>query len=492
MKIFQRSGNILLRIFLIVIFIIPFCAYAQVDDTSNNYQKDFNSFKGSINQQFDKFVQHNDSVFIKFLAQSWKEFNGVQNKMPAPPKPVQQPKVSSSTKPETPFKRDTTNVSPVLDNEQLIPVPKDSVPKKVEAFSTASTSSSFMFYGSVISMPRPGSGLPKLNALTKEGIISFFTSASNSSLLNNMTRTVKESSADCKLNDWGLASMLMTAARKLYSTPNEQVLFTWYALIRNGFNAKVGYNKEKVYLLLPATEKVYSVSYSINGISYYLFDFDINTQQANLLSIYEADYPGNKTGFSFLITESPQLGDQFITNTIGFGTFFDLKINTNLIDYYANYPTCELKVFFAAPLSEAVVRQLDTYFNPALEKKTDDERVAFLLNFVQRGIKYQTDQEQFGREKYLFAEETLFYPAGDCEDRAILLAKLIKRYTKLEAIGLLYPEHVSLAVNIKNVTSGKYFTYKNKRYYNCDPTYLGASCGEIMPRFMNSVPEFID
>ena len=492
MKIFQRSDNILLRRLLTVIFIIPVCAYAQVDSTGNNYQKDFNSFKGSISQQFDNFVQHNDSVFIQFLAQSWKEFNGAQNKMPTPPKPVKQPKVSPSTKPEIPVNSDTINVPPVLDNEQLIPVPKDSVPKKVEAFSTASTSSSFIFYGSVISMPRPGSGLPKLNTLTKDGIISFFTSASNSSLLNSISRAVKESSTDCKLNDWGLASMLMTAAQKLYSTRNEQVLFTWYALIRNGFNAKVGYNRERVYLLLPATEKVYSLSYSINGISYYLIDFDLNNQQANLLSIYEADYPGNKTGFSFLITESPQLGNQFMTKTIGIGTFFDLKINTNLINYYANYPTCELKVFFAAPLSEAVVRQLDAYFNPALVNKTDDERVAFLLNFVQRGIKYQTDQEQFGREKYLFAEETLFYPAGDCEDRAILLAKLIKRYTKLEAIGLLYPEHVSLAVNIKNVTSGKYFTYKNKRYYNCDPTYLGASCGEIMPRFMNSVPEFID
>ena len=492
MIIFQRSGNIPLRILLTVIFIIPVCAYAQVVDTGNNYQKDFNSFKGSISQQFDNFVQHNDSVFIQFLAQSWKEFNGVQNKMPTPPKPVQQPKVDSPVKPEIPVKSDTTNLSPVLDNEQLIPVPKDSVPKKVEAFSTASTSSSFMFYGSVISMPRPGSGIPKLNTLTKDGIIGFFASASNSSLLNSMTRTVKESSADCKLNDWGLASMLMTAAQKLYSTRNEQVLFTWYALIRNGFNAKVGYNRERVYLLLPATEKVYSLSYSINGISYYLIDFDLNNQQANLLSIYEADYPGNKTGFSFLITESPQLGNQFMTKTIGIGTFFDLKINTNLINYYANYPTCELKVFFAAPLSEAVVRQLDAYFNPALVNKTDDERVAFLLNFVQRGIKYQTDQEQFGREKYLFAEETLFYPAGDCEDRAILLAKLIRRYTKLETIGLLYPEHVSLAVNIQNVTSGKYFTYKNKRYYNCDPTYLGATCGEIMPRFMNSIPEFID
>src|SRR5665648_665058 len=105
MKIFQRSGNIRLRMLLTVILFMPVCTFAQVDDTGNNYQKDFNSFKGSINQYFDNFVQHNDSMFIQFLAQSWKEFNGVQNKMPTPPKPVQQPKASPSTKTECAHKR---------------------------------------------------------------------------------------------------------------------------------------------------------------------------------------------------------------------------------------------------------------------------------------------------------------------------------------------------------------------------------------------------
>jgi len=492
MKILQKYCKAYWIILLLVILFSPVCVCAQKDDKGNNFQKDFNTFKSSIDQQFDKFVQHNDSVFIQFLSQSWKEFNGVQNKMPAPPKPVQQPKYSNPPIPEVPDKSDKSKELPELNNELPIPVQKDSMPIKVETFDNASASSSFMFYGSSISMPPLDARLPMLNSLTKDGIIRFFKSAANSSLLNSMTRTAKESSANYRLNDWGLASMLMVAAQKLYVARNEQVLFTWYALIRNGHNVKVGYNKERIYLLLPATEKVYSSSYSINGIPYYLFDFDQTTQQVNPILIYEADYPGNKTGFSFLITETPRFENRYITKAIGSDSSLILKINRNLIDFYTNYPMCDLKVFFAAPLSENIIRQLDVYFNPVLENKTDDERVAYLLDFIQRGIMYQTDEKQFGREKYLFAEETLFYPAADCEDRAILLAKLIRRYTKLEAIGLLYPEHVSLAVNIKDIEGCKYFPYKNKRFYNCDPTYLGAECGVIMPRFMKSIPEFIE
>lgn len=492
MKRHPHNLEIYFKLLLLVILSMPGNSYAQEEEKRTNFQKEFSDFKNSINQQFDSFVQHNDSMFVQFLQQSWKEFKGIENKMPVSPKPVQQPKVPNPSKIEIPEKKETTKLSPEIINPPFIPERKDSLPPRLESLSSISAFSSFEFYGTEISIPRPDNSLPMLKSITNDGIIHYFTSATNSSLLNTLIKTAKESSASCKLNDWGLASLLMAEAQKLYNSQNEQVLFTWYALIRNGYNAKVGFNNERVYLLLPATEKVYTTSYVVKGTSYYLFDFKLTTQQVNLLSIYEADYPGNKTGFSFQLTQIPQLGNLYITRPSGPDRPFELKICQNLMDFYNNYPTCELKVFFAAPLSESILKQLDLYFIPMLENKTDDEKVAFLLNFVQRGIPYQTDQEQFGREKYFFAEETLYYPAADCEDRAILLARLVNHYTKLEAIGLSYPEHVSLAVNITDIPGMKFFTYKDKHFYNCDPTYLGAGCGEIMINLIKTVPEIID
>ena len=71
------------------------------------------------------------------------------------------------------------------------------------------------------------------------------------------------------------------------------------------------------------------------------------------------------------------------------------------------------------------------------------EFVGILLNFVQTSFDYQTDEEQFGREKYFYPEEILAYPFCDCEDRAAFFARLVRNLTGLEVVGLDYPGPVS-------------------------------------------------
>lgn len=68
-------------------------------------------------------------------------------------------------------------------------------------------------------------------------------------------------------------------------------------------------------------------------------------------------------------------------------------------------------------------------------------------------IKVLTRKDQFGREKYFFAEETLFYPLSDCEDRAIFFAILIRNLLGLDVIGLDYPGHIATAVHFSNDVS---------------------------------------
>jgi hypothetical protein len=502
---------------IIGLLFISFGLRAQESTKSNDFQSQFDSFKNSINQEYNAFLSHNDSVFIQFLSQSWKEFDGIQNLRPVIHKPKTPMEVSSSREdlqlikaPDAVILKDTLKIksqsspkdeSPKDDNgshsnivkeNDIKTLPADSLPKKATVFNTSSLYSSFIFYGSTISMPFLTSEVPKISAVNNDEIIHFFTSASNSKLINNTIKSLKENSVNSGLNDWGIASMIMTASKKIYKESNEQVLFTWFALIRNGYNAKIGYNKDQIYLLLPANEKIYTTSYLVKGIAYYLFDFNLTSPDAHLLSIYEADYPGSKIGFSFLLNEVPQFGAQYINKTIGKKNAIKFKVNKNLIEFYNNYPPCELKVVFNSPLSKSIMKQFDEALGPILKDKNDDERAAYLLNYVQQNINYQIDQEQFGREKYFFADETIFYPAADCEDRAILLSKLIKHFTNLETVGLVYPEHVSLAVNLNNVSTQKSFKYKNKLFYNCDPTYIGASCGQVMPKLANLDPEFVE
>ena len=127
-----------------------------------------------------------------------------------------------------------------------------------------------------------------------------------------------------------------------------------------------------------------------------------------------------------------------------------------------------------------------------MQNVEDELRVNILLDFIQHALSYATDDKQFGYENYLFPEETLHYPSIDCEDRSILLSQLVKHYTGLNCIGLTYPGHVTLAVNFPNSMEGSYVNYEGKRYYICDPTYIGAKPGMLMPEFKNENPEIIE
>lgn len=460
--------------------------FGQVDDTT--FMKEFNAFNKQIHQEYDAFRSHNDSVFMMFLQNSWKEFEGKQNPMPVSPKPVDQPKYQN---PEN-IKIQQDSVSPEIINDPgATPNKETPVPKK-DSMENRVMNDSFSFYGSRIVLPVSDSKLPVLSGVTLQGIIDYFSKASRSLLLDEISKSLKEKSNKAKLNDWGFASMLLQAAQTYYTNVNDQLLFVWVALLHSGYNVKVGYSNNRIYLLIPADVQLYTMSYTIGNRDYYVLGPGSVPSETERVFIHEADYPGNKTDLSFKLYGIPQFANKETLRSMYFGKTFNLTVNKNLLDFFQNYPPCELDMYFNTPISDNMIQQLDALFLPMLENKNDADRVAVLLNFVQQAIRYKTDQEQFGKERYLFPDETLFYPAADCEDRSALFARLIKRYTSLDAIGLCYPMHVSIAVNLPACQGEDYVMFRNKRFYHCDPTYLGAGCGMAMPSLLKTTPEIIN
>jgi hypothetical protein len=122
----------------------------------------------------------------------------------------------------------------------------------------------------------------------------------------------------------------------------------------------------------------------------------------------------------------------------------------------------------------------------------EDEALNMLLRFAQTAFAYKTDGDQFGREKYMFVEETLSYPYSDCEDRAVLYAWLVREVAGGDVIGLSYPGHVATAVRVRNVKSGfSTIDYDGKRYVVADPTYIGADVGMAMPQYASVRPDIV-
>lgn len=113
----------------------------------------------------------------------------------------------------------------------------------------------------------------------------------------------------------------------------------------------------------------------------------------------------------------------------------------------------------------------------------------FLLQFVQLSFAYKTDPEQFGFEKYFYADELFAYPYCDCEDRSVLLSYLVNTLMGYEVVGTEFPGHMATAVNVDYDVQGIQYRASGKTYTIADPTYMNAKVGQCMPRYESVTPK---
>ena len=114
-----------------------------------------------------------------------------------------------------------------------------------------------------------------------------------------------------------------------------------------------------------------------------------------------------------------------------------------------------------------------------------------LLNFVQTAFVYEYDDKVWGHDRAFFADETLYYPYCDCEDRSILFSRIVRDLLGLEVVLIYYPGHLATAVKFNQQVSGDYIQMNGKRYVVCDPTFIGAPVGATMTNMDNSKAKVI-
>jgi hypothetical protein len=167
-------------------------------------------------------------------------------------------------------------------------------------------------------------------------------------------------------------------------------------------------------------------------------------------------------------------------------------VGSGLIDFFADYPSVDIRIPASAVVSEDMMRVLKKEVLNGIGTEDPIAALNRMLNFCQTSFKYQPDVEQFGHERYFFCEENFAYPANDCEDRAILFAHMVREYLGLDVVLLDYPDHITTAVCLSETqVSGRYITLNNRRYYLCDPTFRGARVGQLDKRFHNKKAKVI-
>ena len=125
----------------------------------------------------------------------------------------------------------------------------------------------------------------------------------------------------------------------------------------------------------------------------------------------------------------------------------------------------------------------------AIAGRSQLEAVQALTYFVQTALEYEFDNKVWGYDRLFYAEETLFYPYADSEDRAILLSRLVRDLVGLEAMIFYYPGHLALGVHFDEDIEGTHVIYNGDRFVLCDPTFINAPVGRAMPDFMDEDPE---
>ena len=467
-------------------------------------QSDYDEWLKKEQQKFDDYKTEQDKLFMQFLEDDWKQFQVFQGlKVDDTPKPTEIPQTEPQPLQQTEKERDDTvkelNVpkshTSMKSPQTQLKTKHGTIPAEQKEKEDV-LSPHFNFYKMPISMPEESSlNISLKGKPNNETIAEYWKKISNAKFESTLQKaeSYKKSLA---LNDWGYCMLLYDIGKVINKgNKTETRLFTWFMLNKSGYDAKVGYSNKQVYLLLPSKDTVFGAPYfTIDKRRFYVFSLDGKELQLGSMYTYEGDYPDVNKIISLNMNTLPALcGD--VPKQVKFsynGTDYTIKYtyNKNIVNFLNTYPHTSYPIYFNTPLMNESYASLVEQLKSFLTGKTKFEALNILLRFVQTAFEYKTDQQQFGKEKCLFAEETLFYPYCDCEDRSIIFAYLVKKLLGLEVIGLDYPGHIATAVKIDNVP-GDYVTLNGEKYLICDPTYINANIGMSMPRYKNVKPEIV-
>ena len=447
------------------------------------YGQSFADFKRVQSESFTQFKDEKDKEFYKYLQSQWQEYKAsISASMYEKPKPKVIPTLSEKNPPK---------VGPsLLINTQPSHLKELTLQtnKEIKEYNTL-----FDFYGTTVGFHidtkiKNANFYPK----SQKGIANFFTVMAASDY-DSIVHTISVTCKEMHLNDWGAYLLVDKLAYMLFVTPDNAKLFSWFLFNKLGYKVKVALDSDKHIVILHAIKgKMYATpNYRLDGKNFYVIS-QYNKSHIGTIYTYKEDYPQATKFLDFTLKTLPVLAKNLQTKMLSFREYGKLytvtyKYNKNLLDFMKSYPQVDYKVFFNAPLAYETYRDIAMDIKKYTDGKKASEALNFVLRFVQKAFGYQRDDEQFGREKVMFAQETLYYDKSDCEDRAVLYARLVKDLFGISVVGVKYKDHMSTALHVP--LQGDSVKVAGQRYVIADATYINASLGQNIPKYKSIIPD---
>ena len=387
-------------------------------------------------------------------------------------------------------------VVPVVVEVKPQPKPQQPIIENNESMAT----SAFEYYGTPMKVRWGNAEKFKLSGTSKKEISEAFVELTSKGY-TNLVHDCLELRKEYKLCDWAYYKMLQTISEQACGKgTNEAVFLQGVLLNQSGYQIRFALeDNSKLHVMSRMDGFPYDRGYLVaDGKLFFLMD----GCKAKNLTVCDAAYPGEQM-MSLGVPEQPEFKKNLSDNRTVISRFVnvkaDMQMNKNLMDFYTDYPTSydgkDMMTRWAFYANTPVAPEVRDKVYPQLKEQIGNApklmAANMLLNWVQMGLTYAYDEKVWGHDRAFFAEESLFYPFCDCEDRSILFSHLIRDLLDLDVVLVYYPGHLYTAVCFNEDVTGDYIMVNGKKFTVADPTYYNANVGKTMSKMDNSKAKVI-
>lgn len=481
---------------LLLITLTPFLLPAQNDD-SDDAKGDFDSYRASLIEnfygskekivtEFDDFRSKAIAEYVEFVRRAWREFKS-EPPLPVPDEVPVPPVVIPEEERNVPAEDRSLIIDEVLPPLPVVPQPQpvvniDEIPALHEEYVY------FTFFGTDVKVRFNLSRKVVVDG-TDENVVADAIEKMASEKNDNTLFDCLLLRNNLNLSDWAYLQMIDAFAHKIYGQDdNSAALLTTYLYMLSGYKVRIGTADGKIYMLFACEEQIYNKNmFMVDGTAFYGID-----ELPVRLHICEASFEKEqelslmvKSGQRFAYKGS---APRRITAKDYTGVSVEVSVNENLMKFYDTYPTSKIgdnvmtrwAMYANVELDERVKNSVYPTLSAAINGLSEVEAVNRLLNIVQTGLVYGYDNEIWGEDRVFFAEESLYYPYSDCEDRSVLFSRLVRDLVGLDVALVMVPGHMLAAVHFNSDVRGSFMTLDGKDFVLCEPTCVdGAPVGLV-------------
>ncbi|HIC44104.1 MAG TPA: hypothetical protein EYO73_07380, partial [Sulfurimonas sp.] len=404
---------------------------------SSLYAQTYEEFLQSQNQDFSSFKEKRDKDFSSFLNKEWKAFKASQGEVAygkKKPKTLPKASVKKVVRPKKPNLIEIKLSNPKDKTVKVIRI-KPKKEKTVLIVSSEPINNKKKGYSKIV-IPPQSQNLKTLylkyfgvdlqinydksmlidmkRNITKDDITLAWDNLAQSEYKPTI-KALEMISSKLKLNAWAEYLLVKKVSQGLYQDKNEAKIFSWFTLLKMGYDAHIAYESHNIILLLPIKGNLYNTSYyTLNKKKYYAIDYYAKGKLGSIMT-YDNIYEGASKSIEFSLKNLPLFNVKKVNKVLVFrlenkNKYIPLSYDQNLLEFFQSYPQVSYSHYFSSSDSSLLKNSLIRSFKPLLEGKTQSEALDIILNFVQNAFKYKVDDKQFGMEKVMFPSESVFYP----------------------------------------------------------------------------------